>query len=146
MATDEIQDGGTPPAGEGEEKRRFIRAPIELKVEYKKLNTFFADYTRNISKGGTFIKTDRPLPVGTEFLFRLVIPRIPQPVEIRGQVVWINQPGAPFNPEVPDPGMGIRFVYRDDREREEFERMVESMLRESLGEHLFRKLLGKEPA
>ncbi len=146
MAPEEIQDGGSPPpATEGEEKRRFIRAPIELKVEYKKLNTFFADYTRNISKGGTFIKTERPLPVGTEFLFRLVIPRIPQPVEIRGQVVWVNELGAPTNPEVPDPGMGIRFVYRDDREREEFERMVEGMLRESLGEHLFRKLLGKEP-
>ena len=47
------------------------RAPIELKVDYKKLNTFIADYTKNISKGGTFIKTDRPLKVGTEFVFKL---------------------------------------------------------------------------
>ena len=51
------------------------RTPIELKVEYKKMNTFFADYTKNISKGGTFIKTDRPLPVGTEFLFKGRCPR-----------------------------------------------------------------------
>jgi len=127
-----------------EEKRKHIRAPIELKVEYKKLNTFFADYTRNISKGGTFIKTDHPLPVGTEFLFRLVIPRLAQPIEIRGEVIWINEPGNPSHPEVPDSGMGIRFIYRDEGHRTDFEKMVEGMLKESLGEHLFKKLLGKD--
>jgi type IV pilus assembly protein PilZ len=37
--------------------RQHARAPIELKVDYKKMNSFFADYTKNISKGGTFIKT-----------------------------------------------------------------------------------------
>ena len=30
---------------------------ITLRVDYKRLNTFFADYTKNISKGGTFIRT-----------------------------------------------------------------------------------------
>ena len=47
------------------DRRSNLRAAIELNVEYKRLNTFFADYTRNISKGGTFIKTDKPLEVGT---------------------------------------------------------------------------------
>ncbi|MEZ4272259.1 MAG: hypothetical protein R3C68_12780 [Myxococcota bacterium] len=32
------------------DKRESPRAPIELKVEYKRMNTFFADYTKNISK------------------------------------------------------------------------------------------------
>ena len=31
---------------------------IELTVEYKRMNAFFADYTKNISRGGTFIRTD----------------------------------------------------------------------------------------
>jgi type IV pilus assembly protein PilZ len=128
---------------EGRERRQHIRAPIELKVEYKKLNTFFADYTRNISKGGTFIKTDRPLPVGTEFLFRLVIPKLVQPVEIKGEVIWTNEPGHLTHPEVPESGMGIRVIYRDTHHREDFEQMVEKMLRESLGDHLVDKLLGK---
>jgi type IV pilus assembly protein PilZ len=129
---------------ESTEKREHIRAPIELKVEYKKMNTFFADYTKNISKGGTFIKTERPLPVGTEFLFRLVIPRLEEPFEIRGVVVWVNEAGNLAHPEVEELGMGIRFVYRDDRHRSDFEDMVEGMMRDSLGEHLYRKLLGKE--
>ena len=57
-----------------EDKRQTDRVPIELKVEYKRLNTFFSDYTKNISKGGTFIKTKRPLDIGTEFVFQLHVP------------------------------------------------------------------------
>jgi type IV pilus assembly protein PilZ len=130
--------------GELDEKREHIRAPIELKVEYKKMNTFFADYTKNISKGGTFIKTDKPLKLGTEFLFRLFIPRVEAPVEIRGVVVWINEEDNIAHPEVEDMGMGIRFVYRDEKQRKDFEGMVEGMMQKELGIHLYKKLLGKE--
>ncbi len=56
------------------ERRDDPRVPIELRVEYKKLNTFFADYTKNICKGGTFIRTKKPLDVGTIFLFQLSVP------------------------------------------------------------------------
>ena len=134
------------PEENGAERREYIRAPIELKVEYKKMNTFFADYTKNISKGGTFIKTDRPLPVDTEFLFRLAIPMLKEPVEIRGVVVWINEEGNLAHPEVKELGMGIRFIYDNDRQREEFYEMVEGMMRESLGEHLYKKLMGQQKA
>lgn len=128
----------------GEDRREHIRAPIELKVEYQKLNTFFADYTKNISKGGTFIKTERPLPEGTEFLFRLFVPARDKPFEVRGEVVWINEEGKISHPEVEEMGMGIRYVYRDDSQRREFHEVVEQMMRESLGDHLYRKLLGKQ--
>ena len=126
------------------DRRGHLRAPIELKVEYKKLNTFFADYTKNISKGGTFIKTDKPLPVGTEFLFRLQIPKIDSPVEIRGEVVWVNEENNLAHPEVGQLGMGIRFIYQDDAQRGDFEKMVENLMRESLGDHLYRKLMQKD--
>jgi hypothetical protein len=60
-------EGDDRMTGEDTDRRREQRAPIELKVEYKRLNTFFYDYTKNISKGGTFIKTDKPLDIGTVF-------------------------------------------------------------------------------
>ena len=72
-----------------DENRNHSRQPIELKVEYKRLNTFFSDYTKNISKGGTFIKTGRPLPVGTEFLFQLQLPDVESPIQITGKVQWV---------------------------------------------------------
>ena len=66
--------------GGADDDRAGPRAPIELRVEDQRLNTFFADYTKNIGKGGTFIKTKKPLDVGTEFLFKLMVPHLPDPI------------------------------------------------------------------
>lgn len=121
--------------------RQHPRAPIDLKVEYKKMNTFFSDYTKNISKGGTFIKTERPLKVGTEFLFKLAIPAVEKPFEIRGRVAWVNTEGEQQRPEVEEQGMGIKFVYDNDEQRAAFERIVEDLMQKSLGDVVYKKLL-----
>ena len=126
------------------EKRIHPRTPIELKVEYKKLNTFFYDYTRNISKGGTFIKTPRPLDVGTEFVFKLAIPQLPDPLMLNGRVIWtVTEEDAAADPSKGGPGMGIRFVYESDVDRLRIEQIVEELMKEHLGERTFAKLMGK---
>ena len=116
------------------ENRQHGRAPIELKVDYRKLNSFFADYTKNISKGGTFIKTKKTLPPGTRFIFRLSIPGRDTPFELSGEVVRTAATGE-------EPGMGIRFVWGDELERIEFERVVEQLMERSLGAELTSNLL-----
>jgi type IV pilus assembly protein PilZ len=123
------------------EQRQDARAAIELKVEYKRLNTFFADYTKNISKGGTFIKTRKPLEVGTEFIFKLQVPSLPAALELRGQVKWVVPEGTAAPGE--SAGMGIRFIYASESERARIEETVERLMVESLGYHLSSKLLGK---
>ncbi|HVP68242.1 MAG TPA: TIGR02266 family protein [Anaeromyxobacteraceae bacterium] len=119
------------------ERREHPRAPIELQVDYKKLNSFFADYTKNISKGGTFIKTQKPLPPGTRFLFRLIVPGQPEPFELSGEVMHAEG-------ERGDPGMGIRFVWTDDGRRQAFEAAVEALMTDSLGPLVARRLLHGE--
>ena len=126
-----------PEQKTGPEMRQQVRVPIELKVDYKKLNSFFADYTKNISKGGTFIKTKKPLPIGTRFLFKLTVPQRAEPFELLGEVVWSKGDGE-------EPGMGIRFIYNDERQRTEFESMVERLMADSLGTQLTEKLLNKQ--
>src|SRR5262245_40854548 len=128
---------------EGLDRRQDPRAPIELKVEYKKLNTFFADYTKNISKGGTFIRTTKPLEVGTEFLFKLVVPKLKEPLSIRGKVRWVKREGEPSPEGVPEdhePGMGIRFIYDTPSQRQTVESTVEKLMIDSLGQLLYAKL------
>src|SRR6059058_6088997 len=125
-----------PEQKSGAELRTSPRAPIELKVDYKKLNSFFADYTKNISKGGTFIKTKKPLPIGTQFLFKLTVPQRGDPFELLGEVVWSQNDGE-------EPGMGIRFIYTNDGQRSEFEGVVEQLMSSSLGPELTGKLLNK---
>ncbi|MDD5306388.1 MAG: TIGR02266 family protein [Deltaproteobacteria bacterium] len=124
------------------EKRIHPRAPIELKVEYRRLNTFFADYTKNISQGGTFIKTQKPLGVGTDFVFKLCVPSLEQPIVLAGRVQWIVKPGE----EGPDEqaGMGIKFIYKDDEECGRIESTVQRLMVDSLGKHLFDKLLKRQ--
>jgi len=119
------------------ENREHGRAPIELRVDYKKLNSFFADYTKNISKGGTFIKTKKTLPIGTRFLFRLTVPGLSQPFELNGEVVHAAASGD-------DAGMGIRFVWYEASRKVEFESVVEGLMRESLGPLVAQRLLRKQ--
>ena len=123
------------------DRRNASRQAIELSVEYKRLNTFFADYTRNISKGGTFIRTERPLDVATEFVFALTIRGLAEPLRLRGRVKWIVKP-ADATPASPA-GMGIEFVYKDDDERHATEAIVEKLMADELGEGLTQRLLGR---
>jgi type IV pilus assembly protein PilZ len=123
------------------DRRVQNRGAIELRVEYKRLNTFFADYTRNISKGGTFIRTDRPLDVETEFVFALAVPSLEEPLRLLGKVRWRRT--AEESSEDAEAGMGIEFVWRDDEERRATERTVEKLMAAELGGTLTAKLLGK---
>ena len=116
------------------EHREYPRAPIELKVDYRRLNSFFADYTKNISKGGTFIKTRKALPVGTRFLFRLSVPGRAEPFALNGEVIHARPQGE-------ESGMGIRFVWESDEERTRFEQLVEALMTESLGPLVAQNLL-----
>ncbi|HEX6273816.1 MAG TPA: TIGR02266 family protein [Polyangiaceae bacterium] len=124
-----------------DDRRRAERMPIELRVEYRRLNTFFADYTKNISRGGSFIGTEKPLPVGTEFVFALGVPGLAEPIRLRGKVIWVTSvvEATRANPA----GMGIEFQY-DEGERREKESAIEALMASSLGEHLTAKLLGKK--
>lgn len=129
-----------------EEKRTDDRAPITLKVDYKRLNTFFADYTKNISKGGTFIRTSKPLPIGTEFVFVLTLPEPSLDgagikLELSGLVKWVvsKEDATPDSPQ----GMGIQFLYKTESERERVATFVADLMRTALGPHLADKLLAK---
>jgi type IV pilus assembly protein PilZ len=128
--------------GLGDERRVGRRAAIELAVEYKRVNTFFSDYTKNISRGGTFIRTEKPLAIGTEFVFALSVPLLADPLRLRGRVKWVVHTDAAT--EQSPPGMGIEFVYRDDAERAETEDVVEGLMNRELGDTLAAKLLGRK--
>jgi type IV pilus assembly protein PilZ len=123
------------------EKRQAARAAITLRVDYKRLNTFFADYAKNISKGGTFIRTSRPLDVGTEFVFVLSIPSRAEQLSLKGEVVWTVAEDKAT--EDRPAGMGIRFKFEENEERLVVERFVERLMNETLGPHISQKLLKK---
>ncbi len=139
-------DSGSPtlveePDEPGSERRTSQRHKIALRVDYKRMNTFFADYAKNISKGGTFIKTSKPLDVGTEFVFVLSIPGQTDQLQLKGTVMWTVDETQSTD-ERPA-GMGIRFNFANDDERKELENFVAKLMSDKLGSHVTQKLLGK---
>jgi type IV pilus assembly protein PilZ len=123
------------------DRRGSPRHAITLRVDYKRMNTFFADYAKNISKGGTFIRTSKPLEIGTEFVFVLSIPGQPEQLRLSGEVMWTIEEGDTTG-ERPA-GMGIRFRFVDDSERKALEEFVGRLMADKLGSHVASKLLGK---
>jgi type IV pilus assembly protein PilZ len=130
--------------------------PITLNVDYTRLNSFFADYARNISKGGTFIKTDKALPVGTRFIFVLGFPDLPFPLPLTktkeehapqdprrlpllGVVRSIVRPSqATANSPA---GMGIEFLFDDENEKASVHGFVAALMEHELGPQLSRRFL-----
>lgn len=134
-----------PPSEDDEvarsERRTAERHAITLRVDYKRMNTFFADYAKNISKGGTFIRTNKPLDIGTEFVFVLSIPGQADQLQLRGKVVWTvaEERATEEHPA----GMGIRFDFSHESQRVQLESFVSKLMSEKLGSGTAAKLLGK---
>jgi type IV pilus assembly protein PilZ len=123
-----------------EDLRSSYRAPLRLRVDYERMNSFFADYTKNISKGGSFIKTPRPLPIGTRCQFSFTVPALSDPIQLEGEVTRVVTPEE-AQARNEDPGMGVKFVFRDAAAQREFEDLVERMMEDSLGPEAARALL-----
>lgn len=60
--------------------------------------------TGNISLGGVFIETQETFPLHSRLQIRFRIPTQPEPIEVTGEVRWL-EPGGPSQAA----GMGIRF-------------------------------------
>jgi type IV pilus assembly protein PilZ len=124
------------------EKRQSVRAPLQLRVDYEQMNSFFADYTKDISKGGTFIKTERPLDVGARCQFTFVLPALSDPLILIGEVAWVL-PVDVAHARQEEAGMGVRFIFDSAEERKDFELLIERMMEDALGPDVAKRLLGR---
>lgn len=93
-------------------KRRYVRTPLSLLVQYR-FNTFddfLAEYSKDISPGGMFIRTNEPREEGSMIYLQFSLKDGSKLIEGLGRVVRVNRPGDPDR----TPGMGIEFVNFDD--------------------------------
>lgn len=91
------------------DKRSDVRTPVRLIVDYDGADDFIGDYTENLSRGGTFVLTSRPLEVGARINLALSFPGLLAPVSIEGIVRWTRGGDQP--------GVGIEFLEGAGRER-----------------------------
>jgi type IV pilus assembly protein PilZ len=111
----------------GDNKRKAARLHHEIPVAYRSVGSFLTDWATNISQGGLFINSRKPLPVGTEVKIIIQLPGAAFPYELGGRVTRVTQYDNHANMV---PGMGIEFTDVDDAKRREIEAFVERLRRQ----------------
>jgi uncharacterized protein (TIGR02266 family) len=77
----------------GQEKRTDPRVPLVLRVEYPGHGRVVRDATENLSAGGLFVRTERPLAIGERLPLQISFPRLLEPVVVEVEVVRVRRPG-----------------------------------------------------
>lgn len=79
---------------------------LTVNKEFRSVDQFIVEYVQNISKTGAFIKSDDPLPVGTQVIlkFTLIMDDL-ETLEGEGKVVRVVEAGGDETP-----GMGVVFT------------------------------------
>jgi uncharacterized protein (TIGR02266 family) len=75
---------------------------VTINKEFESFDQFIQEYVTNISRSGAFIRTDQPLPVGTEVNLRFTV--------IMDDIETIEGLGRVVRVETSPPGMGVVFL------------------------------------
>ena len=79
---------------------------MKVEVTYKTADIFTSNWSINISRGGIFIKTPNPPPMGTQLDLEFKLPESGKVIKASGEIVWSQHASAKSS--LP-PGMGIKF-------------------------------------
>jgi uncharacterized protein (TIGR02266 family) len=96
---------------------KYLRLPLRRKRYQAKFEVQYGEkgalsltgYSIDISSGGLFIKTEKPLDVGESLALHFSLTNHEKEINCRANVAWVNAPEKPVKSDWP-PGMGIQFV------------------------------------
>jgi CRP/FNR family cyclic AMP-dependent transcriptional regulator len=105
--------------------RKDARAEKTLTLTFKDRTSFVKAYTGNISKGGLFIMTEHPLKQAEQFLLRLQLPDLPEPISITCEVLWVRKEA---DSQKRPPGMGVKFSKMTKRDNQILNQYFRSLI------------------
>jgi len=105
-------------------RRELLRIQAEIEVHFKSFDQFYREYTKNISKGGIFIKSDNPLPPQTVLEIKLFLPGVKDPIDSVGEVVHTIDPELAKDRGW-ECGMGIHFIDFADAVQDKLDKYVD---------------------
>ncbi|WP_022852981.1 TIGR02266 family protein [Thermodesulfatator atlanticus] len=107
-----------------DDKRKHPRLEHVFRVDYSTPEALFNEFAENISEGGMFIKTSRPLEIGTEIIIEFKLPLLKEPIKVKGKVEWnTDMPGI----RKPTPGMGVSFQGLSSEDKEKINKIVRQL-------------------
>jgi type IV pilus assembly protein PilZ len=89
-------------------RREHPRYQVTIPADCSTRHVFISNHVNNISKGGVFLRSDRPLPLDAEVSLLLRLPGTGTSIRATGRVVWNHDMERGTSRIVP--GSGIRFV------------------------------------
>ena len=97
-------------------------APVRVRLRYAAFDTFIEKFAPNVTRGGVFLASKTPFPVGTVFAFELQLAGGEVALAGDGKVTWVK----PFDPAQPQKahGMGVQFLRLDGPSRETLNQML----------------------
>jgi uncharacterized protein (TIGR02266 family) len=97
-------------------------APVRVRLRYPDLDTFVERFSPNVTRGGVFIASRAPRPVGDSFPFEVQLATGQVALAGEGKVIWVKEynPAEPAKPH----GMGVQFTSLAPASREILKRML----------------------
>ncbi len=115
-----------PIRGRGRTHQRYeVTIPVDCTTQH----LFVANHVSNISKGGLFIRSDKPLPLEAEVSLVLRLPEAGLCIRAKGRVVWNYD--MPKGTSRIVPGSGIRFLDMSPADRTTLEGYIDGLARRS---------------
>jgi uncharacterized protein (TIGR02266 family) len=97
-------------------------APVRVRLRYAAFETFIEKFAPNVTRGGLFLASRTPRPIGEVFQFEVQLAGGEVALAGDGKVTWVREfdPAAPNKPH----GMGVQFLRLDAPSREVVNQML----------------------
>jgi type IV pilus assembly protein PilZ len=96
---------GTSQGEHRKTSRTSTRISTVIRIDYHTTDSFFTDFADNISNGGMFIATTKPLKQGTQLSLEFLLPECDYPVHVKAKMAWSRNVPS----ENQKRGMGVQF-------------------------------------
>ncbi len=96
--------------------------PVRVRLRYAAFETFIDKFAPNVTRGGVFLASRTPRPVGEVFTFEVLLAGGEVALSGEGKVTWVRE----FDPAMPQKphGMGVQFLRLDVPSRDVVNRML----------------------
>jgi type IV pilus assembly protein PilZ len=111
------------------DRRESVRVPARLRVGFDSLGEMRESLMTNVSRGGLFISTPHPLPIGVRLSLRVHIEETGEVIDLSGEVASLNSGPGLMTEEL---GMGIKFDQLGEAEGKAVDSLYERSLRKAL--------------
>ncbi len=93
-----------------------------MRLRYAAFETFIEKFAANVTRGGVFLASRTPRPIGEVFQFEVQLAGGEVALAGDGKVTWVREfdPAAPNKPH----GMGVQFLRLDGPSREVVNQML----------------------